>query len=68
MDEMKYDMCGGAAVLGVIKAVAELGLPLNVAFGGIQFAQDGGFGGAGLGMPLGRGAPAGQERERKVLV
>ncbi len=30
MDEMKYDMCGGASVLGVMKAVAELGLPLNV--------------------------------------
>ncbi len=30
MDEMKYDMCGGATVLGVLQAVAELGLPLNV--------------------------------------
>jgi len=30
MDEMKYDMCGGAAVLGTLKAVAELELPLNV--------------------------------------
>jgi len=30
MDEMKYDMCGGATVLGVIKAVAELRLPINV--------------------------------------
>ncbi len=30
MDEMKYDMCGAAAVLGTIKAVAELGLPINV--------------------------------------
>jgi len=27
---MKYDMCGSAAVLGTIKAVAELGLPVNV--------------------------------------
>ncbi|HJW80677.1 MAG TPA: leucyl aminopeptidase [Acidiferrobacterales bacterium] len=30
MDEMKYDMCGAAAVLGVIKACAELKLPINV--------------------------------------
>ena len=30
MDEMKYDMCGGASVLGVLKACAELKLPLNV--------------------------------------
>jgi leucyl aminopeptidase len=30
MDEMKYDMCGAAAVLGVIAAIAELGLPINV--------------------------------------
>lgn len=30
MDEMKYDMCGGAAVFGTLHAVARLGLPLNV--------------------------------------
>ena len=30
MDEMKYDMCGAATVLGVFKAIGELGLPLNV--------------------------------------
>jgi len=30
MDEMKYDMCGGAAVLGVLQAVAQMALPLNV--------------------------------------
>ncbi|MDH4134538.1 MAG: leucyl aminopeptidase [Gammaproteobacteria bacterium] len=30
MDEMKYDMCGGATVLGVIKACAELKLPINL--------------------------------------
>ena len=30
MDEMKYDMCGGASVLGAIKAAAELKLPLNI--------------------------------------
>ncbi|TCK01712.1 aminopeptidase A [Volucribacter psittacicida] len=30
MDEMKYDMCGAATVYGVMKAVAELNLPLNV--------------------------------------
>jgi len=30
MDEMKFDMCGGASVFGVMRAVAELKLPLNV--------------------------------------
>jgi leucyl aminopeptidase len=30
MDEMKYDMCGSASVLGTVKAVAELGLPINL--------------------------------------
>jgi len=30
MDEMKYDMCGGASVLGTLKAVAEMKLPINV--------------------------------------
>ena len=30
MDEMKYDMCGGASVLGTISAVAELDLPINI--------------------------------------
>jgi len=30
MDEMKYDMGGAAAVLGTLRAVAELGLPINV--------------------------------------
>ena len=30
MDEMKYDMCGGASVLGAIKAAAELKLPINI--------------------------------------
>ncbi len=30
MDEMKFDMCGGAAVLGTMQAVCELKLPLNV--------------------------------------
>ncbi len=30
MDEMKYDMCGAAAVLGTLQAVAELKLKLNV--------------------------------------
>jgi leucyl aminopeptidase len=30
MDEMKYDMCGGASVLGAMKAAAELKLPLNI--------------------------------------
>ncbi len=30
IDEMKYDKSGGAAVLGIIKAVASLKLPLNI--------------------------------------
>ena len=30
MEEMKYDMSGGAAVIGAMQAVAELGLPINV--------------------------------------
>ncbi|WP_028456716.1 leucyl aminopeptidase [Chitinilyticum litopenaei] len=30
MDEMKYDMCGAATVLGTFRAVAELGLPVNL--------------------------------------
>jgi leucyl aminopeptidase len=30
MDEMKFDMCGGASVLGAIKAAAELKLALNI--------------------------------------
>lgn len=30
MDEMKYDMCGAASVLGVFSAIAEMGLAVNV--------------------------------------
>ncbi len=30
MDEMKYDMCGAASVLGVIQAVAQMQLPINL--------------------------------------
>jgi leucyl aminopeptidase len=30
MDEMKYDMCGAASVLGTMQAVGEMELPLNV--------------------------------------
>lgn len=30
MDEMKYDMCGAASVLGTMRAAAELKLPLNL--------------------------------------
>jgi leucyl aminopeptidase len=30
MDEMKYDMCGAATVLGLMQTVADLELPLNV--------------------------------------
>ncbi len=30
MDEMKYDMCGGASVFGTLQAIAEMELPINV--------------------------------------
>ncbi len=30
MDEMKYDMCGGASVLGTLKAAAEMDLAINI--------------------------------------
>ncbi len=30
MDEMKYDMCGGASVLAALHAAAQLQLPLNI--------------------------------------
>ncbi len=30
MDEMKYDMCGAASVLGTIAAIAQMKLPINV--------------------------------------
>ncbi len=30
MDEMKYDMCGAASVVGTMNSVAELGLKINV--------------------------------------
>ena len=30
MDEMKYDMCGAATVLGTLSAVSEMKLPVNV--------------------------------------
>jgi leucyl aminopeptidase len=30
MDEMKYDMCGAASVIGAMAAIAQLKLPINV--------------------------------------
>lgn len=30
MDEMKFDMCGAASVFGVLRAILELALPINV--------------------------------------
>lgn len=30
MDEMKFDKCGGCAVLGIMKGVSELKLPMNI--------------------------------------
>lgn len=39
MEDMKFDKCGGLAVLGTMKAVMELGLPLNV-FGIVPSAEN----------------------------
>ncbi len=44
MDEMKFDMCGAASVLGTLKACARLKLPLNVI--GIVIAAENMPGGA----------------------
>ena len=30
MKDLKYDMCGGATVFGVLRTIVELGLPINV--------------------------------------
>lgn len=30
LDEMKYDMCGAASVIGAVSAAAELNMPLNI--------------------------------------
>lgn len=30
MDEMKYDMCGGASIFGTMQAVADMGLPIHL--------------------------------------
>jgi len=30
MDEMKFDKCGGCTVIGIMKAVSELNIPINV--------------------------------------
>ena len=30
MDEMKFDMCGAASVLGTVKAIAQMRLPINL--------------------------------------
>jgi len=30
MDEMKFDMCGGASVFGAVRAVAQMQLPINL--------------------------------------
>ncbi|MCG8433832.1 MAG: leucyl aminopeptidase [Gammaproteobacteria bacterium] len=39
MDEMKFDMCGGASVLGAFKALLELKLPIN-AIGAIPSSEN----------------------------
>ncbi|GAV20771.1 leucyl aminopeptidase [Mariprofundus micogutta] len=39
MDEMKFDMCGSAAVLGIFKAVTDMDLPINL-FGVIPATEN----------------------------
>ena len=56
MDEMKYDMCGAASVLGTMRALAELKLQLNVV--GIVAACEN--------MPAGNADQAGRHRDVDV--
>ncbi|HEY0846700.1 MAG TPA: leucyl aminopeptidase [Noviherbaspirillum sp.] len=49
MDEMKYDMCGAASVLGTFRAIGEMGLKLNV-IGAIPACEN---------MPSGRASKPG---------
>lgn len=44
MDEMKFDMCGAASVLGTMTSLCELDLPLNVigVIGAVENMPDGG--------------------------
>lgn len=44
MDEMKFDMCGSASVVGTLQAVCELDLPINVigVIGAVENMPDGG--------------------------
>ena len=49
MDEMKFDMCGAASVMGTMSAIAEMKLPLNV-IGVIASAEN---------MPSGRATKPG---------
>jgi leucyl aminopeptidase len=46
MEDMKFDMCGGAAVLGAMQAIAELRVPANVV--GIVPASENLLGGAAM--------------------
>ena len=42
MDEMKYDMCGAASVIGTLSAVSELNLNMNVVVTAGKYAKWGG--------------------------
>lgn len=44
MDEMKFDMCGAASVIGTMTAACELNLPLNIiaVIGAVENMPDGG--------------------------
>ncbi|HEX5724200.1 MAG TPA: leucyl aminopeptidase [Longimicrobiaceae bacterium] len=46
MEDMKFDMCGGAAVLAAMQAIAELGIPANVV--GIVPSSENLLGGAAM--------------------
>jgi leucyl aminopeptidase len=46
MEDMKFDMCGGAGTLGAMQAIAELGLPINVV--GIVPSSENLLGGAAM--------------------
>jgi hypothetical protein len=45
-----------------------VGMDLHVALGGVELAEDGGFAGAGVGVPLGAGAASGEQDEGVVGV
>jgi leucyl aminopeptidase len=67
MEKMKYDMAGGAAVIGVLKACSELNLPLHVI--GILPATENLPGGSASGYSLQqRTCPAGVHQNPVMLL